>query len=400
MTSRPAAWIAAAALTLVSDPLVPARAEGLSGSITALADYYPQSYQFPDQSGPGAQGSVLGTLEGFYRLSEMLNLDFKLRGSWTPQEQVTAFSDVEKAILQLKEGAWELRGGVLNERWGVMTVEQISDVVNQRDYVSNYRGRDRLGQPGLAFQYFGDSWSLTLIADTWKRSARLARGLDRFRNTALNYTDPKFEHGQWSPPDLGARLFKSIGDLELELTYFHGTARQPLLVPFIGSDGSVSLTPTYTDMDQGGVSARYVWGDYVLRGEGYVRAQDDTYGGAALGVERVFYRAFGGVQDLLVYLEGYYDTRPPDAPTTLFDNDIALGLRLNTNDAKGTELWLQTIYDLETSSNLLEFEAKRRITDSLVGKLELVAPINVKDDPALAGFERDTRLALSLTYFF
>jgi hypothetical protein len=401
MIHHPATALALLALAIAAS-LAPVRAEGLGGSITLRADYFPESPQFEDQSGSRTQGSVWGKLDGFYRLDDSLTLDVDLRGSWTPEAQERAFGDVEKGILEYKAESWGLRAGVLNERWGVMTVEQIADIVNQRDYVSNYRGRDRLGQPGLAWQYYGDSWSATVIAATYKRERRLARGLDRFRNTGLGYTDAEFDEGRWSPPDLGLRLFKGLGDLELELTYFHGTAREPLLLPTFVEDGSLALTPTYRQMRQGGIAARYVLGDFVFRGEGYLRDMDGvpTYGGLALGVERVLYRVFGGVEDLLIYVEGYYDDRPSEAPPTLFDNDLVIGLRLNANDAKGTELWLQMIVDYETGSNLIEVEAKRRLTDSLVARVELVAPVNVEDDSVLSGFERDSRLTASITFYF
>jgi hypothetical protein len=389
-----------ALITILAAPLAPATADGVSGSITVRADYYPESPHFPGQAGAGTQGSGLVNLKGFYQIGDALSVDAKLRAAWTPQGQEAMFADVEKAALGYQTGAWAIRAGVLDERWGVMTVEPISDVVNQRDFVSNYRGRDRLGQPGAALQYFGDAWSLTLIAATWKRERRLARGQDRFRNTALAYTAPEFEKGQWSPADLGARFFTSVGELELELTYFRGTAREPLLVPTLFDDGSVALTPTYRQMDQGGLAARYVIGDFVLRGEGYVRSENGTFGGAALGIERVFYRTFGGVADFIVYLEGYYDSRPEDTMPTPFDHDLAIGLRLLTNDAKGTALWLQTIYDPETTANLVEFEARRRLNDSSLGKFTVVTPVNAADDPALAGFQRDTQVTISVEVFF
>ncbi|MGB1088705.1 MAG: hypothetical protein ACPG06_10065, partial [Alphaproteobacteria bacterium] len=126
--------------------------------------------------------------------------------------------------------------------WGVTEVVHLVDIVNQTDAVESFDGEDKLGQPmGQVVLDFGDYGILDMMvmpffrersfADTDGGRPRFPLPVDRdFTTYESGETD---RHLDWA-----ARYSIVLGDFDLGVSAFSGTARAPDLVPVVLVDGA------------------------------------------------------------------------------------------------------------------------------------------------------------------
>jgi hypothetical protein len=118
------------------------------------------------------------------------------------------------------------------------------------------------------------------------------------------------------------------------------------------------------------------------------------------GFEYTYYGIFDSFSDLGVVVEYMWDERKLEAPN-LFNDDLGIGLRWTANDVNSTTLLAGAIYDLETSSVALSFEAERRLSNQLKFSLEARFQVNVdQQDSILYSLRNEDFLRLQATYYF
>lgn len=371
----------------------------LRGSVAAVGALFPQNARMEVQPDHKAGWSTL-RLNASATLSPGTDLVFSGRTTLAVQTDDTLYADVGELFIERRAGAFLLRAGVLDERWGALDAANPTNIVNQLDLVEDYEGDQRLGQPGVGLRWLGDDLTLSLFGLLWNRERRLAEGADRLRPTDLPFGDANFENGKFAP-SFAARAFVSNGGFEAGLSHFHGTSREPEFDIEADLDG-VRLIPSYRRIDQTALDAQMVVGDYVLRGEAFHRwgQSGRAFFGIGVGAERILYGVVGGASDVQFYAEAYFDDRPRSAPVTAFDNDLSLGGRWFFNDADNTELTLRATTDLIKGSVLIEIGARRRVLDDVMLGLNVTVPLGVEDDRALGGFRDDARILISLARFF
>lgn len=372
----------------------------LRASLELEGDVYPHEALYPDQSDRPTRAAVIGRVQSAAAIDPDTDLVFDGRVAVMNSDPARTVGDISRATIERRAGGAVVNIGILDERWGVLDAWNPANVVNQLDLADDYQGGTRLGQPGIALKFTVDEVTVTLIGGAGARARRLPSTQDRYRIASIPVAESRFEGGR-AAPFAAARAAYRAGDLEVAASHFHGTSREPEISVVVGPRGP-ALRADYLVIDQTAVEAQYLWKDYVLRGEAIHRSGQTgrSFFGAGVGVERIFYGAFGGPADLQLFGEYYRDDRPRQAPTTAFQNDLSLGGKLILNNPGSTEFSLRATLDLEHGSQLVEAGAQHRIgADNLVG-LELTAPIDVKRDPALASFQRDTRVRLSFTHFF
>ena len=125
------------------------------------------------------------------------------------------------------------------------------------------------------------------------------------------------------------------------------------------------------------------------------------YGGWAIGVDRSFWDiGKNAAGDILGTIEYYRSDRSNDAPVTIFDNDLAVGMRWAFNDPKSKEVSFLLIHDLDVGSTSFDLGYKFDISDSLVFEANAQYFVNVDDDPALQSFANDNNTSIAVSWIF
>src|SRR5690606_9058446 len=149
------------------------------------------------------------------------------------------------------EPDWDVVAGIERVFWGVAESRHLIDVINQVDLVENLDEEDRLGQPMVNVNYytrFGAFGAFVLPGFRERtfpdRDARLSRP------GPVIADDARYESGaEQYHVDFAARWWHTIGGLDIGLAHFHGTGREPRLIPEMRPVGPI-LVPFYDQIDE------------------------------------------------------------------------------------------------------------------------------------------------------
>jgi hypothetical protein len=361
--------------------------------------YFPKSPLYEDQSDQSVQPGITLRASHAFRLGDRVDLVFSGLASFTAHTERPRHADATEAYVGYRGEHWNMRVGVLTERWGVLDAYSPVNQFNQVDLLADYEGSIQLGQPGAALSVHGEKWMLTLVGASYMPKRRMGEGKDRFRVAGIPLGSSWFEHGD-EFPTWGARFLWRHDGIDIGLSHFRGHSREPEFSFELTPYGPL-LHPEYRIVEQTGLELQAVLGNYVLRGETARRSGQTggSFTSSGVGVERMFY-AFSGTKDLSLYTEYYYDDRPETAPVNSFDNDLVLGAKLILNDAASTEFGVRAIRDLEVDSTLLDFTWQRRLWKDTVLGAKWRSLHHASKDPALSSFRRDNTFTLSLSHYF
>lgn len=371
-----------------------------SGSVAAEGRLFAQSAAYPGQDQGSGVGLVvepsarLDLLEGAhtFRLTPFYRLD--------PSDEKRSHADLHELSWQFSSGHFELLAGVSTVSWGVLESHRPADVVNQHDFVESLSESAKLGQPMLEVAWLGETMSLRAYLLPYFRDETFpgVRGRLRFP-VVIDVDHPQFESslGRWQPAG-ALRWTLNAGDFDLGASLFTGTSREPR---FIVELTSGQVVPRYDLSQQASVDAQWTAGPLTLKGEAYLRlwtAGLRPFGGVGLGLDYSFFK-FAGEADLTVVVEGYYDSRPVDAPLTFFDHDVFAGLRFALNDVASFEVTGGALVDVMDGATLARLEATRRIGEHWKVSLSLNAFFGSAEH-IQASFKRDSFGTARIAYFF
>ncbi len=315
--------------------------------------------------------------------------------------------DGERSLVDLREAYWarrfgdaELLLGVNTVFWGVAESLHLVDIVNQTDAVADIDGETKLGQPmaNLALQTDWGLVSLYLLPRFRQRTFAGSEG--RLRPPlAVDGDRAQYEAANGRRhTDLALRYSHYFGDVDLGLSLFRGTSREPRLLP---DAAGKALLPHYDQITQAGLDLQLTRDAWLWKLEAIVRnGHAETFAAAVGGFEYTLYQIRDSAADLGLLLEYQYDGRGDDEAPTVGDNDLFAGLRLALNDVQDTSLLAGVSYDLETSSTILNVEAERRIGEDLVLELRARLFDAGRRDAALQAVDRDDYLELRLGWHF
>ena len=176
------------------------------------------------------------------------------------------------------------------------------------------------------------------------------------------------------------------------------------------ADGQSWLRPYYPVVDQTGLDAQAIRGDWAFKLEAITRSNfPDRYYAFTTGFERTLVGAFGTRADLGLVVEYSYDDRGDDAFDTFYENDLSVANRWAFNDLGDTQALLGVTFDLDSSETIVSLEASRRLGETwtllLEGRAFFGAESLRRDDPLDPGnkgasFARDDYIELELTKYF
>ncbi len=317
--------------------------------------------------------------------------------------------DEERTHGDIREFSWtgvydsfEITTGISKVFWGVAESQHLVDIINQTDQVENTDGEDKLGQPMIRFSTEKDWGVLDLFvlpgfrertyADIEGRpSLELPTGVS-FNADAATYESSDKDHHI----DYAVRWLTYFDEIELGLSYFSGTGREP---ESFNLNGTV-LTPHYALIDQIGLDAQAIIEDWTWKLELISRKSDaQKYIAATAGFEYTLVGLFDSQSDLGIVIEYLFDDRD-ELATTPFENDITTALRWAINDSQSTEILAGIITDLDDSITASFIEASRRIGSSFKLTVEARAFNNTVANRPLHTFRQDDFVQVDFGWFF
>ena len=324
--------------------------------------------------------------------------------------------DMREAYLlvfgELGDGEWELRLGADRVFWGVTESRHLVDIVNQTDLIEHPDEESKLGQP-MAHLTFSGEWGVAeIFALPYHRERTFPGRAGRLRSQFVVDDKQVFYESaaeEWHV-DLAARYSHSVGPLDLGISVFDGTSREPCLVcvlPRLSQRGELLLVPYYEQIRQFGLDAQLTIESWLFKLEAIHRGsasnqagQEEDYAALVAGVEYTINSVFGSAADLGLLAEWNYDRRRENA-TNVFDNDIFLGARLAFNDVQSTDLVASVLADADHSTRSMILEFNRRLSDRWSLHLEGVVILAV-DRADLTHYQtrRDSFIELSVSYNF
>jgi hypothetical protein len=313
--------------------------------------------------------------------------------------------DAERTHFDLREAAWlHVRGpwallvGVSKVFWGVTESRHLVDVVNQTDQVEDVDGEDKLGQPMIRIERLTDFGTLGVFVLPGFRERTFPADDARLR--ALVPIGDSAEYD--GRVDWAARWTRPTGPWDLGFSSFHGTSREPRLVPTVTVPGEIELVPYYDVITQLGADVQHTRDAWLWKLEVSWRSgHGDDFTATVAGLEYTFFGLGQSAVDIGVLVEYLYDGRDAEAPPTFYDDDVFFGLRVGLNDTQGTAVLAGTVVDRDGPEAFGIVEAERRVGQAW--KLELEARLFSgidAGDPLIGGFRNDSFVTLRAARFF
>lgn len=303
---------------------------------------------------------------------------------------------------------WELRVGFRKVFWGVTEGLHLVDIINQTDSVENIDGEDKLGQPMVNLALIHDWGTVDLFFLTGFRERTFPGVGGRLRTfPPIDTGNALFEkHGAEKHLAYAIRWSKAAGGWDIGLSHFHGTSRQPTLVPVFDLPGEMRLLPFYEAIDQTSLDIQVTIGSWLWKLESLVRSgQGSTFVAATGGLEYTLFNLAETGTDLGFVVEYMYDSRGYNRPQALlqqsiFQDDILAAIRLEFNDVQSTQILAGVIFDRTHNTKLFSVEASRRLWDNVTFQLEARFFSDIAQNDFAYIFRTEDHVRAQLSYHF
>ena len=416
----PRARVSTAAVALVACVMVTsARAQELSGKV------FVEGRLFPAAGSSGlarSNGSVGVELDWYTEWDDgRQTLTFVPFARLDQHDAERTHADIRELTWTLIGDSWELRAGVRKVFWGVTESNHLVDVINQTDLVEDLDGEEKLGQPMVNLALIRGWGTVDAYALLGFRE-RLFFGPDGRPGIPfpLDTSRARYESSrEKARVDWAVRWSHAVGIVDIGLSQFHGTSRDPrflpdvpggdaaaeaLLVSLLSGGGAtipdgLALVPVYDIIDQTGIDLQVTTGGWLWKLEAINRAgQGDRYAALTGGFEYTFGNLRASGIDLGILAEYAFDERDALALTPLED-DVFLGARLAVNDVQSTEILGGAAIDRESGATFVNVEASRRVGDHSTLDLEFRGFLDVPaDDLFLYGIRQDDYIQATWTW--
>ena len=315
--------------------------------------------------------------------------------------------DIREANWLRQGDGWDLTVGLGKVFWGVNESVHLVDIINQTDAVEDLDGENKLGQPMINFNLethlgtFGGFILPGFRERTFAGKKGRLRGRLAFDNDRATYDSSSEEQHT----DFAARWSHVIDDVDIGLSHFIGTSREPRFNQ-VNDGGRVLLRPHYDQIDQTGWDVQLTTGPWLWKLETMTRGgHGDRFVAGVGGVEYTIFQ-LGGLDFLRqadlgliaeISQDGRDDTR---APATLNDNDVFFGTRLALNDENDTSALGGFVIDRLTGETLFSVEYEQRLTDTWKLEFKAHTTLNTPRDGFTQGIRHDDYFVIRLTRFF
>ncbi len=369
---------------------------------------------FPQPALPAAPGALVvndywfnGSLAwepGFFmNVTDYMNFELILFGRVDQHDRNRTHGDIREGFFELFFNEWTFGFGVHKVFWGVTESRHLVDIINQTDLVEDFDTDIKLGQAMITTSYTSERAGIfSLFVMSWARPLVFPGPFGRPTlpipvDNGIRVYESRLKQGQI---DTAFRWSYAIAGLDVGLSYFFGTAREPQL--FLVTDAAgvpIAFQPIYELIHQGGLDAQYTIEGLLLKVESIVRGgQGPTFGAVTGGFDYTFFQAGVSIVDIGVILEYNYDGRENNT-FIVFNNDFFTGMRLTLSDVGSTEFLIGAFIDVEDGSVFIAAEAARRFGENwkilLEGRGYVPQSGNV-----LEFFQNDSQIQIDIEYHY
>lgn len=407
------ASLLAAALVSFGAISAPAKTDGfvVNAYLGGEIRIYPGDPAWPGQRDEIFWPSVFGQVDATYTWDNgRQQIQVTPFGRYDVYDSRRTHADLREANYSYRGDGWDVLVGAHTVFWGRAESRHLVNVINQVDVVENFDAENYLGQPMINLNFTGDWGKFGLYAMTGFRNQTFPDNDGRLRGPVrIAAFEPEYECSadEWCW-DFAARYENSFGPLDVGLSYFHGTNREPLFLPIM-SGGFQEAQPFYQTMDQIGVDAAYALGNWIFKAEGIYRwnAENPLFPGqgadhffaTVAGGEYTFKDPFQEGFDLGVLAEYNWDDRDFTQPITVYKHGVFGGLRLTMNDETDTHALLGVYVDTRDGSSYVYLESSRRVTDDWRMGVE-ARVFTGNDNNPFNAFDHDSYVQLKATKYF
>lgn len=315
------------------------------------------------------------------------------------QDPERSHADIRELFIRFTEGDWQLTAGINKVYWGVSESRHLVDIINQTDRLDDIDAEDKLGQPMVSLSYRQDWGNVELFWLPVFREQKFSGVKGRLRPNIAILDESKYASADGKQhKDIALRYSHQVGDFDVAAYWFEGTDREPKLTL---SQSAEALLPVYGHIKQVAMEVQFTHQAWLWKLEALNRrGQGDDFIALVGGFEYTYYQVGSGVYDVGVLVEYLRDERGVSAPSTLFQDDLFLGVRLGFNDTQNTALLAGVLSDLGGEERSLFVEFERRINSrwsmALEGRFFLSSEIS---SPQYA-LKEDSFMTLSLSWYF
>lgn len=295
---------------------------------------------------------------------------------------------------------WEIEGGIGQVFWGVAEGNHLVDIINQTDFLEGIDGEDKLGQPLLRFSRIFDQTSLSGFILPGFRERQFLGEESRFAlpfpidsDDAQYESDKEDEH-----VDYALRYSGYAGLIDYGLSWFEGTARNPLFQPSATEPGVI--VPFYEQIQRVGLDVQYTVDAWLWKLEAIRQTSElPSFSAYVGGLEYTFYNLHDGAYDLGMLIEHNYDSRG-DPLTVFYQNDLFVAARFAFTDADSSAILAGAFIDLDDDSQIFRVEASKRIFGDATISLEAQVFSNTAKTNINSVFRDNDFLKLDLAWYF
>jgi hypothetical protein len=296
---------------------------------------------------------------------------------------------------------WETRIGIRRDFWGVTEFQHLVDIINQSDSVEDVDNEDQLCQPMINLSVVKDWGIIDFYILPYFRERTFAGAEGRPGLPFINTDDAIFESSsEEKHVDFAVRWSHSFDDIDVALSWFEGTSRNPELIGRLDAEFEFEAVPYYQQISQLGVELQANLESALLKLE-VVHNENgiEDYWALQGGIEYSQYGVFDSNADLGWLVEWGWDERGTNGGSN-FQNDLFFGNRLALNDVDSSELLFGFSYDLDHQSTSVLVEASQRFGESV--KLSLDVRLFESEEPEdpIYLFRRDDHIQLTAQYFY
>ena len=312
--------------------------------------------------------------------------------------------DIRELYLIHNEGIWSLKFGFIKEFWGVTESRHLIDIINQTDFVDGASPDDKLGQPAAHFVFRSDFGAFNAYLMPYFREGTFPSRKGRLRGVyPVDVDHPIYESDdKIHYTDFAFRYYHAIGPVDLGVSYFQGTGREPRVTLGTDEEGRLVLIPNYDLIKQPSIDMQYTWSAWLFKLEAYRRYGHVTdYNAFVAGLEYTSFGVGGSNTDVGYLLEYIYDDRAWEDPPTTFDRELYTGIRIVLNDAADTSFLTGVTFDANTGSRTFTGSFKTRFYDHYILKIEWTAFDGVdEEEMVLKAMEMDSNIKIKFNYYF
>ena len=373
----------------------------ISGSVEMQARSFWNGPQWAGQDDRSPQGSVSFTTEvRWYNEDGNQRAAFIPYLRWDTTDEERSLTDFREAYWAFAGDSYEVLAGANTVFWGVTESVHLVDIINQTDFAADIDGEDKLGQPMISLVLQRDWGEITGFLMPYFKERTFAGPDGRFRPPLPVDTDNAVYESsdEENHVDLALRYSHYFGDIDIGLSAFSGTSREPRFKP--GRDGA-SLVPVYDQINQFGIDLQYTADSWLWKLEAIIRdGATHSFAAAVGGFEYTLYQVAELSADVGLILEYQYDGRNELEAVTTADNDLFAGTRLALNDVQDTAVLAGISYDAETGERFVNIEAERRFGDDWFGELRVRVFSGSEQGDATYWLQQDDYLQLSFARYF